>query len=108
MAALAGEEDQAALVLLETGDVGGERFLRDVLAAGVNGDADCGSELAGDASLLQLLEGETAASSRAAVVFDGRASHNGTKLVDWARSNSSGLGQTGLTTAVLASGLYNS
>lgn len=55
---------------------------------------------------LQLLEGETAASPRAAVVFDGRASHNRTELVDWARSNSSGLGQTGLTTAVLASGLY--
>lgn len=52
LAALAGEEDQSALVLLETSDIGGKRFLGDILAAVVDGDADCGSELAGNASLL--------------------------------------------------------
>lgn len=52
LAALAGEQDQAALVLLETGDVGGKGLLGDVLAAVVDRDADGGGELAGDASLL--------------------------------------------------------
>lgn len=52
LAALAGEEDQAVLVLLETSNIGGKGLLRDVLAAVVDGDADCGSELAGNTSLL--------------------------------------------------------
>lgn len=54
---------------------------------------------------LQLSEGETTASTNTAVVLDGRAPDNGTQLVDGARSNGGGLGDTGLTTAVLAAGL---
>jgi hypothetical protein len=54
---------------------------------------------------LQLGEGETTAGTDTAVVLDGRAPDNGTQLVDGARSNGSGLGDTGLTTAVLAAGL---
>ena len=48
LAGLAGEEDQAGLVCLQALDVGSEGFFRDVDTAGVDGDADCGSELAGD------------------------------------------------------------
>lgn len=55
---------------------------------------------------LQLSEGETTASTNTAVVLDGRAPDNGTQLVDGARSNGGGLGDTGLTTAVLAAGLF--
>lgn len=54
---------------------------------------------------LQLSEGETTAGTDTAVVLDGRAPDNGTQLVDGARSNGSGLGDTGLTSAVLAAGL---
>jgi hypothetical protein len=57
---------------------------------------------------LQLLEREATTGPNATVVFDGRASHNGAQLVHWARSNSGGLCETCLTTAVLATGLYPS
>lgn len=52
LAALAWEQDQAALVLLQAGDVGGKRFLGDILAAVVDRDADGDGELAGDAGFL--------------------------------------------------------
>jgi hypothetical protein len=52
LAGLAGEQNQAGLVGLEPGDVGGERFLRGVLAAIVDGDADGRGKLAGDAGFL--------------------------------------------------------
>lgn len=52
LAVAAGEEDEAVGVLLETGDVGSERLLRQVLAAGINGDANGGSKLAGNTSSL--------------------------------------------------------
>jgi hypothetical protein len=55
---------------------------------------------------LQLGKGETTTGTDTAVVLDGRAPHNGTQLVDGARGNSGGLRETGLTTAVLATGLY--
>lgn len=48
----AGEEDQALLVGLEAGDVGGQGLLGEVLSAGVDRNADGGSELAGNTSLL--------------------------------------------------------
>lgn len=50
LTSLAGEDDEALLVGLEAGDVGGERLLADVLAAGVDGNTDSGSEQLGDTS----------------------------------------------------------
>lgn len=52
---LAGQQDQALLVGLKAGDVGSKGLLAEVLAAVVDGDTDGGSQLAGDASLLQRL-----------------------------------------------------
>ena len=52
LTALAGEEDQAGLVVLETGNVGNQGLLGVVGAAVVNGDTDGGSELLGDTGLL--------------------------------------------------------
>ena len=52
LTALAGEEDQAGLVVLETGNVGDQGLLGVVGAAVVNGDTDGRSELLGDAGLL--------------------------------------------------------
>lgn len=52
LAALAGEEDQTGLVLLEAGNIGDQGLLRVVGAAVVDRDTDGGSELLGDASLL--------------------------------------------------------
>lgn len=52
LTALAGEEDQAGLVVLETGDIGDERLLGVVDTAVVNGDTDGTGELLGDGSFL--------------------------------------------------------
>lgn len=52
LAALPGEEDQTGLVVVETGDVGSQRFLGVVVAAVVDGDADGGGKLLGDAGFL--------------------------------------------------------
>jgi hypothetical protein len=57
---------------------------------------------------LELSEGETTAGTDTAVVLDGGASHNGTQLVDGAGSNLGSLGETVLTTTVLAAGLKRS
>lgn len=56
LAVAAGEEDEALLVLLEALDVGLEALLGEVLAAGVDGNADGLCQLAGDASLCAMLE----------------------------------------------------
>lgn len=50
---LAREDDEAALVLLEALDVDGERLLRQVLAAGVDGNADGAGVVLGNASGLE-------------------------------------------------------
>lgn len=52
LTALAGEEDQTGLVVLETVDVGDERLLGVVDTAVVNGDTDGTGELGGDTSFL--------------------------------------------------------
>lgn len=52
LTALAGEEDQAGLVVLEAGDILDQRLLGVVGTAVVDRDTDGGSELLGDASLL--------------------------------------------------------
>lgn len=52
LTALAGEEDQAGLVVLKTGDVGNQGLLRVVGAAVVNRDTDGRSKLLGDTSFL--------------------------------------------------------
>lgn len=54
---------------------------------------------------LQFLEGETTSSLDAAVVPNGRASHNWSELVNWARSNGGSLSEASLTTSVLSAGL---
>lgn len=54
LAVAAGEEDETLPVLLEALDVGLEGLLAQVLTARVNGNADGGSELAGNASSLEI------------------------------------------------------
>ena len=137
-------------------DVELESLLRGGLAAVVDGDADGGSELAGDAggllgkcqcflclgqfvmcgcvyvvgstskdlsrnsimtcfnlssgywgfSYLQLLQSKTSASTCAAVVLEGRALNHGAQTVDGAGSHAGGFGDTGISTTVLAAGLF--
>lgn len=55
LAGFAGEEDEARFVGFEAGDVEREGFFVGGLAAGVDGNADCGGEFAGDAGLLDRL-----------------------------------------------------
>ena len=52
LSALAGEDDQALLVGLETGDIGGEGLFAQVLAAVVDGDTDRRGVETGDTGLL--------------------------------------------------------
>lgn len=56
LAALAGEEDEAGLVVLETVNVGSERLLGVVDTAVVNGDTDGTGELNRDTSFLNTME----------------------------------------------------
>lgn len=51
------------------------------------------------------MEGETTASSDAAVVLNGGTSDNWAELVDWTRSKGSSLRETSLTTSVFPAGL---
>lgn len=55
LTALAGEEDQAGLVVLEAGNILDQGLLGVVGAAVVDRDTDGGGELLGDASLLQYV-----------------------------------------------------
>lgn len=57
-------------------------------------------------SYLELSQSETTASADAAVVADGRASHNGSELVDRARSDGSSLGLTSSASPQLLTGLF--
>ena len=56
-------------------------------------------------SYLQLSQGETTAGTDTAVVLDGRASHNGSELVDGAGSDGGSLGLTGIPARDLLAGL---
>lgn len=49
---LAGEQDETSFVGFEALNVRGQRFFGQVLATGVDGDADCWSQLAWDAGFL--------------------------------------------------------
>lgn len=55
---------------------------------------------------LQLLEGEAAALTEAAVVLDGRASHDGAELIDGAGGDGGGLGPAGFPAPGLRAGLH--
>ncbi len=98
---LAGENDKAGLVLLQALDVGGEALLGEVLAAGIDRDADGGSIELGNAgglfsrqnpaslhssaqngpskagsSYLELSQREATAEACPAVILDGAAGRN--------------------------------
>ena len=126
LASLAWEKDELLLVSLKAGNVQGEGLGGEVLAAGINGDTDGRGELLWDTGLLQrlsenlpflagllfgvvvylqLLEGETTSSTNAAVVLDGWATDDWSQLVNWARGDSCGLGETSIAASELATWL---
>lgn len=73
LTALAGEEDEAGLVVLETGNVGDEGLLGVVGTAVVNRDTDGGSKLLGDTSfLLNESNQHSALSFAVATNFSGK------------------------------------
>jgi hypothetical protein len=51
----ARENNEALLVCLQSGDVGLEGLLREVLSSGVDSDTDGGSELPGDTGFLLIV-----------------------------------------------------
>lgn len=103
-----GEENEALPVFLEALNVGLEALLREVLAARVDRDTDSAGKLARNTGGFQLNERETTAGPDAAVVLDGRASHNGAEEVDGARSNLRGLGNTSVASGLLLARLLRS
>jgi hypothetical protein len=54
LANTAGEQNQAFAVLFKTGNIGLEGFFGEILAAGIDRDADCGRQFAGNAGGLEL------------------------------------------------------
>lgn len=52
LSGFAGEEDEALAVGFQTGDVGGEGFVREVGTAGVDADADGSGEFSRDTGFL--------------------------------------------------------
>lgn len=102
---LAGEKNEFRSVGLEALNVGSESWYRVVDTAVVDGDTDCTGEGGGDLCSLQLLQGETPASSNTTVVLDGGASDNWSQLVNWAGSQSSCLSNPGISPTELAAWL---
>jgi len=105
LAGLAWEENKAILVSLEAGDVESEGFLGGVLAAGVDWDADCGCEFAGDTCFLKLHQSESPSCPKTAVVFERRTSDDGSEFINWSRCDSCGFRETSGTTAGFATWL---
>jgi hypothetical protein len=61
--------------------------------------------LLGKSTYLQLSQGETTAGTDTAVVLDGRASDNGSELVDGTGSDGGSLGLAGISAGDLLAGL---
>jgi len=101
LAALAREDDETGLVLLEALSVKLKGLDALVAAAGVNSNTDGESLLAADASLLKLSKSEATASAKLHVVTLGRAVNGRSQQVDRARGNLLSLSLAGKTTAEL-------
>mmetsp|Transcript_10922 Transcript_10922/g.23302 ORF Transcript_10922/g.23302 Transcript_10922/m.23302 type:complete len:230 (-) Transcript_10922:84-773(-) len=106
LVALAWEDDQLALVLLEALRVDLQRLSGTVPPAVVHGNTECARLLLVKTSLLQLSERETLPLSQLVVVLDSRrVDHWAQKASSGARGNSRGLGAASQTPPLLARGL---
>lgn len=103
--ALAGEDDDTAEVLLQALDVGLEALNAAVDTTVVNSDADGAGVLGGNASSLDLLEGETTASTDLVVVALGGGTHDRPQEVKRTRSDLGGLVGTGGSSGLLLASL---
>ena len=102
---VAGEDEEARLVRLESLNVEGLALLTQVSPSVVNNNANTTSLLATDTSFLQLGKSETAAFPDLAVVTNGLSTDSGAEEFKGADTKGSSLGLAGLATAELASGL---
>lgn len=102
---LAGEQDHLALVLVEAGNVELQLLLAHGGAAVVNGDADGAGKLGGDASLLELDQGEATAKTDLAGVLAGSGGHDGAEILDGTGEELGSLGLTRDATGSLLAGL---
>lgn len=102
---LAWEEDELRLVSLQALDVGLESLDVDVLAAVVDGNTDCTSELLWNTGLLQLVQRETTTGTNTAVVLDGWAADDWAQAVDWARGDFGSFGKASISASELAARL---
>lgn len=99
---VAGEDNEARLVCLETLNVERLALLAQVPPPVVNDDADTTSLLAADTSLLELGQGEPTTLTNLPVVSHGLAADCGAEEVERAHAQSSGLGLASLAAAELA------
>ena len=102
---VAGEDNEAGLVGLQTLNVKSLALLAQVSPSVVNNDTNSAGLLATDSSLLQLSKSETAAFPDLAVVTNGLSTDSGAEEVKRADTKASGLLLAGLATANLAAGL---
>ena len=101
-----GENSKLGFVDLQALNVRLESFLRSVLAAAVNGDADSTSLILGNTDSLELRRGESTAIADAQLIANCRAANLGAKKPrDRARESLRGLLSASLTTALLSLGL---
>ena len=99
------EDDQLGLVLLESLHVQLEDLSGSVLTSVVNSNTNGSGVSWGQASSLDLSQGETSTSSNLSVVLDGWGSDNRSEGIQWSWSNGSSLRSSSLTTGSLLTGL---
>merc|ERR1719232_624665 len=100
-----GEEDQLALVLLQTLGVELQRLNTLVLSAVIHSNTDGLGVLFAKTSSLQFFKGESLAGPDLDVVFVGGAVDSRPQLTQGPGSDAGSLGHTGLVTAELPGGL---
>lgn len=105
LAGLAGEDDEARLVLPQPLDVDLLALLAQVRPPVVDHDTNALGLLPSNSGLLQFGEGESTALTNFAVVADGLGADGGAEERKGADTKGSGLGLASIATAELAAGL---
>lgn len=99
------DDNQLALVSVESSDVLLESLSRSILSSTVDDDADGLGELWGDTGLLELIERESLSDSWLARVSGGGRGNDGSQFLDWPWEDGGGLGSSGFQPPSLLSWL---
>jgi hypothetical protein len=105
LAGLLGEDDQSALVLLQTSNIDLFTLLASRLAPVINDDSQTLGLLSGDTGLLDLGQGESSTETDLGVVSDRGGSDGGSEELEGSDTQGEGLGLSGYPSPVLSAGL---